>query len=88
MCIPVSPVIIRPIFYIVRAVACLVRLFTRSLVFCFLPQVISVFSEDEAAHGESSLVAVLARLSRLADSHADVAVASMAREIMDAVEAR
>ena len=46
-----------------------------------------MFNEDEATHGESSLVAVLARLSRVADSHADVALASMAREIIDAVEA-
>ena len=54
--------------------------------FSFSFQVILVFREDEEANGENCLLAVLSRMSQVAASHADVPLASLAREIIGAMD--
>ena len=46
----------------------------------------AVFREDEETNEGSSLLAVLSRMSQVAASHADVPLASLAREIIEAVQ--
>ena len=48
----------------------------------------AVFREDEETNGDSSLLAVLSRMSQVAASHADVSLASLAGEIIEAMQTR